>query len=183
MGGEPHYSGNFGLLPPGVMVVYTPRDEVERNVCRLLFSISNNCALGVTSSNNTESYMLRRNAKRCRTLEQAVAGRNMKSAHVKEGYGHNARSRAHHYCIPPLAELLAWCNSSWLIGIAVARITPITCQSYANADSCTCNSPRARAETSGFASLIVWRMANNGNRIVLGQNGHGRAIEAHQQQL
>ena len=75
MGGEPHYSGNFGLLPPGVMVVYTPRDEVERNVCRLLFSISNNCALGVTSSNNTESYMLRRNAKRCRTLEQAVAGR------------------------------------------------------------------------------------------------------------
>src|ERR1700719_2422076 len=26
---EPHYSGSFGLMPPGVMVVYAPRDENE----------------------------------------------------------------------------------------------------------------------------------------------------------
>jgi len=70
---EPHYSGNFGLMPPGVMVVYTPRDEVERGVCRSLLLISYNCALGARSSNNTESYMLRQGVKRCRTLEEVVA--------------------------------------------------------------------------------------------------------------
>jgi hypothetical protein len=34
---EPHFSSSFGLVPPGVMVIYTPRDEQERTVCRSLF--------------------------------------------------------------------------------------------------------------------------------------------------
>ena len=34
---ESHYSGNFGLMPPGVMVVYPPRDEVKRE-CAVRFS-------------------------------------------------------------------------------------------------------------------------------------------------
>jgi hypothetical protein len=34
---EPHFSSSFGLVPPGVMVIYTPRDEQERAVCRSLF--------------------------------------------------------------------------------------------------------------------------------------------------
>ena len=69
---EPHYSGSFGLMPPGVMVVYTPRDEIERGVCRSLFLISYNCALSARSSNSTESYMLRQGVKRSRTFEESV---------------------------------------------------------------------------------------------------------------
>ena len=37
---EPHFSGRFGLVPPGVMVVYVPRSTGELAVCRLLFWIS-----------------------------------------------------------------------------------------------------------------------------------------------
>ena len=42
---EPHFSGSFGLVPPGVMVVYTPRDEHEVAVCRSLFWVSYNFSL------------------------------------------------------------------------------------------------------------------------------------------
>ena len=42
---EPHFSTNYGLLPPGVMVVYTPRNEQELSVCRSLFWISYNFSL------------------------------------------------------------------------------------------------------------------------------------------
>src|SRR5271166_2211262 len=56
---EPHYSGSFGLIPPGVMVVYTPRDEIEKRVCRSLFLISYSCARSAMGSISTESYMLR----------------------------------------------------------------------------------------------------------------------------
>lgn len=70
---EPHYSGSFGLMPPGVMVVYTPRDEMERGVCRSLFMISYNCARSAMSSISTESYMLREGVKRNRTFEDSVA--------------------------------------------------------------------------------------------------------------
>jgi hypothetical protein len=42
---EPHYSSGFGLMPPGVMVVYTPRDGHEVAVCRSLFWISYNFSL------------------------------------------------------------------------------------------------------------------------------------------
>src|SRR5215469_11590425 len=37
---EPHFSGRFGLMPPGVMVVYLPRSAGELAVCRLLFWVS-----------------------------------------------------------------------------------------------------------------------------------------------
>jgi hypothetical protein len=68
---EPHYSGSFGLMPPGVMVVYTPRDEIEREVCRSLFLIAYNCALSARIR-STESYMLRQGVKRRRTLEESA---------------------------------------------------------------------------------------------------------------
>ena len=42
---EPHFSSSYGLLPPGVMVVYTPRDEHEIEVCRSLFWVSYNYSL------------------------------------------------------------------------------------------------------------------------------------------
>jgi len=70
---EPHYSGSFGLMPPGVMVVYTPRDEVEKRVCRSLFLISYNCARNAMSSISTESYLLRQAVKRSRAFEDSVA--------------------------------------------------------------------------------------------------------------
>jgi hypothetical protein len=37
---EPHFSSSFGLVPPGVMVIYTPRDEQEKAVCWSLFRTS-----------------------------------------------------------------------------------------------------------------------------------------------
>ncbi|MBV8968865.1 MAG: hypothetical protein JO331_07365 [Verrucomicrobia bacterium] len=37
---EPHFSGRFGMMPPGVMVVYVPRNTAEVSVCRQLFWIS-----------------------------------------------------------------------------------------------------------------------------------------------
>jgi hypothetical protein len=42
---EPHFSGSFGLVPPGLMVVYAPRDEHELAVCRSLFWVSYNFSL------------------------------------------------------------------------------------------------------------------------------------------
>jgi hypothetical protein len=42
---EPHLSSGFGLVPAGVMVVYTPRDEYEVAVCRSLFWVSYNFSL------------------------------------------------------------------------------------------------------------------------------------------
>jgi len=70
---EPHYCGSFGLMPPGVMVVYTPRDEIERGVCRSFLVLSYSCALRGRSSNSTESYMLRQGVKQSRTFEESVA--------------------------------------------------------------------------------------------------------------
>jgi hypothetical protein len=42
---EPHFSSSFGSVPPGVMLVYTPRDEDEAPVCRSLFRVSYNFSL------------------------------------------------------------------------------------------------------------------------------------------
>src|SRR5580704_18241251 len=42
---EPHCASRSGLIPPGIMVVYTPRDEHEVTVCRSLFWISYNFSL------------------------------------------------------------------------------------------------------------------------------------------
>ena len=52
--GEPHFSSAFGLVPPGVMVVYTPRDEHEVAVCRSLFWVSYNFSLIERSNKSVE---------------------------------------------------------------------------------------------------------------------------------
>ena len=51
---EPHFSSSFGLVPPGVMVLYTPRDEHEVAVCRSLFWISYNFSLRERSKNSAD---------------------------------------------------------------------------------------------------------------------------------
>ena len=51
---EPHFSSSFGLVPPGVMVLYTPRDEHEVAVCRSLFWISYNFSLSEGSKNSAD---------------------------------------------------------------------------------------------------------------------------------
>jgi hypothetical protein len=51
---EPHCASRSGLVPPGVMVVYTPRDEHEVTVCRSLFWISYNFSLGERRKNSAE---------------------------------------------------------------------------------------------------------------------------------
>lgn len=37
---EPHYLTSYGLMPAGTVVVYTPRDEKELQVCTFLFQES-----------------------------------------------------------------------------------------------------------------------------------------------
>src|SRR6201987_2860877 len=34
---EPHYLGSFGLVPAGVVVIYTPKDREELSACYALF--------------------------------------------------------------------------------------------------------------------------------------------------
>src|ERR1700730_2085554 len=51
---EPHFSSSFGLVPPGVMVVYTPREENEKAVCRSLFWLSYNFSLTERRKNSAE---------------------------------------------------------------------------------------------------------------------------------
>jgi hypothetical protein len=51
---EPHFSSSFGLVPPGVMVVYTPRDEHEVAICRSLFWASYNFSLRERRKNSAE---------------------------------------------------------------------------------------------------------------------------------
>jgi hypothetical protein len=41
---EPHYLGSHGLMPAGVVVLYTPRDEEERAVCYSLFAQTYECS-------------------------------------------------------------------------------------------------------------------------------------------
>ena len=43
---EPHYLTSYGLMPAGTVVVYTPRDEQELEVCYFLFSESYRSACG-----------------------------------------------------------------------------------------------------------------------------------------
>jgi hypothetical protein len=41
---EPHYLVSHGLMPAGAVVLYTPKDDEEREVCSFLVSESYNCA-------------------------------------------------------------------------------------------------------------------------------------------
>ena len=51
---EPHFSSSFGVMPPGVMVVYTPRDAYETAVCRSLFWVSHNFSLSDSEKNSPQ---------------------------------------------------------------------------------------------------------------------------------
>src|SRR5580704_10546268 len=51
---EPHFSSSFGLVPPGVMVVYTPRDKHEMAVCLSLFWVSYNFSLSERNKNSAD---------------------------------------------------------------------------------------------------------------------------------
>jgi hypothetical protein len=46
---EPHYLGSFGLMPAGVVVVYTPKDREELSVCYALFHAAYHSALAMNS--------------------------------------------------------------------------------------------------------------------------------------
>jgi hypothetical protein len=43
---EPHYLRSFGLMPPGAVLVYTPRNREDLTVCCSLFSESYHFACG-----------------------------------------------------------------------------------------------------------------------------------------
>jgi hypothetical protein len=70
---EPHFSGSFGLMPPGVMVVYTPRDENEMQVCLSLFLTSYNFAVGARSSSPAELEILPQGMNHSRRIDEAIA--------------------------------------------------------------------------------------------------------------
>jgi hypothetical protein len=61
---EPHFSSSFGLVPPGVMVVYTPRDKHEVAVCRSLFWVSYNFSLSGTVLGRQLPRKIERNCER-----------------------------------------------------------------------------------------------------------------------
>jgi hypothetical protein len=46
---EPHYLGSFGLLPAGVVIVYTPKDREELSVCYTLFHAAYYSALAMNT--------------------------------------------------------------------------------------------------------------------------------------
>ena len=46
---EPHYMGSFGLLPAGVVLVYTPKDREELSACYTLFHAAYHSALAMNS--------------------------------------------------------------------------------------------------------------------------------------
>ncbi|SRR5260370_915427 len=70
---EPHFSVSFGLVPPGVMVVYTPRDEHEVAVCRSLFWVSYNFSMTERTRKFDEWNVLLVGAKPSSTIQEAAA--------------------------------------------------------------------------------------------------------------
>jgi hypothetical protein len=71
---EPHYASSSGLIPPGIMVVYTPRDEHELTVCRSLFWISYNFSLSEQRKNSAEWNALWFDALPPSNIQQQLAG-------------------------------------------------------------------------------------------------------------
>jgi hypothetical protein len=71
---EPHYASSSGLIPPGIMVVYTPRDEHEVTVCRSLFWISYNFSLSEQRKNSAEWNALWFDALPPSNIQQQLAG-------------------------------------------------------------------------------------------------------------
>ena len=70
---EPHFSVRFRLMPPGTMVVYTPRDEHELAVCQSLFRVSYNFALATTSRAPGELDELWPEVQRSHDIREPVA--------------------------------------------------------------------------------------------------------------
>jgi hypothetical protein len=54
---EPHFFSSFGVMPPGVMVVYTPRDEYEVAVCRSLVWVSYDFSLNANKYESAETNL------------------------------------------------------------------------------------------------------------------------------
>jgi hypothetical protein len=71
---EPHYASSSGLIPPGIMVVYTPRDKHELTVCRSLFWISYNFSLSEQRKNSAEWNALWFDALPPSNIQQQLAG-------------------------------------------------------------------------------------------------------------
>jgi hypothetical protein len=71
---EPHYGSSSGLIPPGIMVVYTPRDEHELTVCRSFFWISYNFSLSEQRKNSAEWNALWFDALPPSNIQQQLAG-------------------------------------------------------------------------------------------------------------
>jgi Family of unknown function (DUF5519) len=70
---EPHSSSTSGLVPPGVMVLYTPRDNHELSVCRSLFWISYNFSLSENRKNSVEWNALWFGADQYNDIEEGLA--------------------------------------------------------------------------------------------------------------
>ena len=63
----------IGLVPPGVMVLYTPRDDHELSVCRSLFWISYNFSLSENRKNSVEWNALWFGADQYNDIEEELA--------------------------------------------------------------------------------------------------------------
>jgi hypothetical protein len=70
---EPHCASRSGLIPPGIMVVYTPRDVHEVTVCRSLFWISYNFSLSERRKNSLEWHSLWFGAPQPSNMHEALA--------------------------------------------------------------------------------------------------------------
>jgi hypothetical protein len=70
---EPHCASRSGLIPAGVMVVYSPRDEHEVTVCRSLFWISYNFSLSERRKNSAEWSALRFGALQPADIQEGLA--------------------------------------------------------------------------------------------------------------
>jgi hypothetical protein len=53
---EPHYLTSYGLIPAGVVVLYTPRDEGEGAVCYALFAESYYFACKLVSTGSSQPF-------------------------------------------------------------------------------------------------------------------------------
>src|ERR1700730_13050419 len=70
---EPHFSSSFGLVPPGVMVVYTARDEHEVAVCRSLFQVSYNFSIDQRRTDSAERSAQPFHVRHNSNIRQALA--------------------------------------------------------------------------------------------------------------
>ena len=70
---EPHSASTSGLVPPGAMVLYTPRNLQELAVCRSLFWISYHFSLSENRKNSAEWNSLWFGADQYNEIEEGLA--------------------------------------------------------------------------------------------------------------